>query len=264
MSSVEQLRSDLVDEQESLDIVVRDISNDQWRLCTASSGWNVFDQIAHLTYFDERAALALGDPERFLRERDEVFSRAGREDIDDITLTELRSLAPDELLNRWRAARSSLYDAASALSEDTRVQWYGPSMSAKSFLTARLMETWAHGVDVAGALGVTREPTDRLFHVVRLGVLTRPWSYRVRGEDLPPGLVRVELRGPRGNVWRVGPDDADEVVRGSAEEFCLVVTQRRHVDDTTLVTGVLGRHWLLRAQAFAGAPSRGPAPRGYA
>ncbi len=263
MSSVQQLRRDLTDEQESLDVIVRDLSRAQWYRPTASPGWKVFDQVAHLAYFDKSAALALSDPEEFSRERDNVFSRAGLENIDDITLKQFRSLDPHELVARWRTARSSLLDAAVDLAEDVRVEWYGPSMSAKSFLTARLMETWAHGVDVADALGASREPTDRLAHIVHLGVATRPWSYRVRGEEPPPGSVRVELRGPHGDVWRAGPDDADDIVWGSAEEFCLVVTQRRHLDDTLLITGELGRHWLLRAQAFAGAASMGPAPKGH-
>lgn len=262
MNSVEQLRRDLADEQESLDGIVRDASRPQWYRPTASPGWKVFDQVAHLAYFDRSAALAVRDPEGFRRERDHLASRAGLENIDDITLKEFRALEPHELVARWRAARSSLLDAASALGDDARVEWYGPTMSAKSFLTARLMETWAHGVDVADALGVSREPTDRLAHIVHLGVATRPWSYRVRGEEPPPGSVRVELRGPHGDIWRVGPDDADDIVWGSAEEFCLVVTQRRHLDDTLLITGQLGRHWLLRAQAFAGAASIGPAPKG--
>ena len=134
-------------------------------------------------------------------------------------------------------------------------------MSAKSFLTARLMETWAHGTDIVDTLGATRPATDRLRHVAQLGYLTRAWSYGVRGDEVPVGEIRVELRGPSGGLWTWGPDDADEKVTGSAEEFCLVVTQRRHVDDTSLQYGPLGRDWLLRAQAYAGGPSNGPLPR---
>lgn len=135
-------------------------------------------------------------------------------------------------------------------------------MGAKSFLTARLMEVWAHGVDVVEAVGAVRQPTDRLRHIAQLGVITRGWSYSVRGEQAPPGTIRVVLVGPSGDTWTWGPEDADDTVSGSAEDFCLVVTQRRHLDDTAVVAGELGRHWLLRAQAFAGPPSDVPGPRG--
>jgi len=82
----------------------------------------------------------------------------------------------------------------------------------------------------------------------------------VRGETAPEGEIRLVLTGPAGQTWTWGPVDAAETVEGSAEGFCLVVTQRRHLDDTDLVVGGLGRHWLLRAQAFAGGPTDGPAP----
>jgi uncharacterized protein (TIGR03084 family) len=134
-------------------------------------------------------------------------------------------------------------------------------MGAVSFLTARLMETWAHGVDVADALRVNHSSSDRLQHIARLGFMTRGWSYVVRGEELPVGEVRVDLKGPSGERWTWGDESANDFVCGSAHQFCLVVTQRRHVDDTSLETSTLGRHWLLRAQAFAGAASNGPQVR---
>jgi uncharacterized protein (TIGR03084 family) len=123
------------------------------------------------------------------------------------------------------------------------------------------METWAHGVDVADALRVSHSSTDRLRHVARLGFMTRKWSYTVRGEDLPEGEILLDLTSPTGDQWSWGDDGAVDTVRGSAHDFCLVVTQRRHIDDTSLATGDLGRHWLLRAQAFAGAQSDGPQAR---
>jgi uncharacterized protein (TIGR03084 family) len=135
-------------------------------------------------------------------------------------------------------------------------------MGAKSFLTARLMECWAHGQDVLDALGVERTATDRLRHVARLGFITRGWSYANRGLEPPPGEVRVELAGPSGESWCFGPEDAPSAVTGPALDFCLVVTQRRHVDDTDLrITGEVARDWLEKAQAFAGPPTDGPTPR---
>jgi uncharacterized protein (TIGR03084 family) len=260
-SDLERLRADLGDEQRSLDAVVAAITREQWRTPTPSPGWSVADQIGHLTFFDASATTAIVDPERFGAELAELLAGATAQGIDEYTLGAFRGLSPGQQLGAWRANRERLDQAAATLGEDTRVVWYGPSMSARSFLTARLMETWAHGVDVVDALGVHRPASARLRHVAQLGYITRGWSYTVRGEKPPEGEVRVELTGPSGELWTWGDENADDTVRGPAEEFCLVVTQRRHLDDTSLQTGPLGRHWLVRAQAFAGGPTHGPQPR---
>jgi uncharacterized protein (TIGR03084 family) len=257
VTDVREVATDLRAEQEALDAIVAGLTDEQWGLSTPSPGWSVADQIGHLTYFDGAAATAIADPPAF---RASVKQLMAADDRDALTLH--RHLSPPKLMAAWRANRSRLADVAAGLDDGTRIEWYGPSMSAKSFLTARLMECWAHGQDVADALGVERAATDRLHHVARLGVITRGWSYVNRGLEPPVGDVRVELTGPSGALWRFGPDDAAAVVTGPAPDFCLVVTQRRHVDDTALhVTGDVARDWLERAQAFAGPPTDGPAPR---
>jgi uncharacterized protein (TIGR03084 family) len=259
IESLQRLINDLREEHDALDEVVAHLSEQQWRLATPSPSWSVADQVAHLTFFDEAAVTALVNPERFRAERDLLFAHAVEVGFDEFTLAPLRLLDDDQLLERWRGARRALEDAAGGLEERERVEWFGPSMGAKSFLSARLMETWAHGTDIVDALGGARPPTERLRHVAQLGYNTRRWSYQVRGETMPEGEVRVELRSPEGATWTWGPDSTEDVVSGPAEEFCLVVTQRRHVEDTSLHAGALGRHWLERAQAFAGAATSGPA-----
>ena len=245
-------------EQDSLDAVVAGITETDWVTPTASPGWTVRDQIGHLTYFDGTAAHAITEPARFNADLAALLTGGGG--LDDATLH--RDLGASSLLELWRANRQALAGAAARLDDGDRIPWYGPSMSAKSFLTARLMEAWAHGHDVVDALGADHEPTDRLRHIVRLGYITRGWTYVNRGEEMPAGDVRLELTGPSGAVWRHGGADASDVVRGSAVDFCLVVTQRRHVVDTGLdVTGDAARDWLAKAQAYAGAPTDGPPPR---
>jgi uncharacterized protein (TIGR03084 family) len=134
-------------------------------------------------------------------------------------------------------------------------------MGMVSFVTARLMETWAHGQDVVDGLGVVREPTARLRHVAEIGVRARPWSFAVRGRPVPEAPVRVELTLPDGSRWAAGPEDAADVVRGTALDFCLVVTQRRHPADVSLaVSGPVAREWISIAQAFAGPPGAGRRP----
>ena len=260
-ATLDALRADLLAEQASLDTVLAALEAAQWHRATPSAGWDVADQIGHLAYFDRAAALAITDPERFTGELEAFLERVLAVGMDQYTLAAMRALSPHELLATWREQRAALEAAAATLTPAARVPWYGPSMSATSFLTARLMEVWAHGHDVDEALGAVRPASDRVRHIVQLGFITRGWSYRVRGESPPEGTVRLELTSSSLELWTWGDDDADDVVRGPAEDFCLVVTQRRHLDDTSLTTGELGRHWLVRAQAFAGAATNGPPPR---
>jgi uncharacterized protein (TIGR03084 family) len=259
--TVSGVQQDLVDEQEALDAVVAPLGAEQWARETASPRWSVGDQIGHLTYFDGTAALAINDPEAFRTHRDELVRSLSDGGAEHATLGASRAMSPRELLAAWRWNRESLAAAARMLTDGSRVEWYGPSMSAKSFLTARLMETWAHGQDVVDAVGGTRAPTDRLRHIAQLGVITREWSYANRGLVLPDEEVRVELTGPSGDQWTWGSESAGASIVGPAEDFCLVVTQRRHVDDTTLeVRGDVARDWMLKAQAFAGPATDGPQP----
>ena len=260
--TVKDVLGDLVSEQEALDAVVSSLDAAAWDKPTPADGWTVRDQIGHLTYFDGTAALAITDPEAFKASVTALMSSlSSPADYEASTL--LRGLSVEELLARWRAGRAELAGAAATLAEDARVPWYGPSMSGKSFLTARMMECWAHGQDVVDAVGGVRPATDRLRHIAQLGFITRKWSYVNRGMDVPDADVHVSLTAPSGAVWEWGASDADDRVRGSAEEFCLVVTQRRHVDDTSLeVVGEAARDWMEKAQAFAGPPTEGRPPAG--
>ncbi len=260
-AELDALARDLTDEQASLDGLVASIDESAWHRATPAVGWTVLDQIAHLAYFDDAATVAILEPDTFRASLDAVADVALAGELDEYTLGPWRAMDPTTVLSRWRANRTGLAAAATTLDPATRVPWYGPSMSAASFLTARLMETWAHGTDVADALGARLVASDRLVHVARLGVITRAWSYAVRGEPMPEGRVRVALTSSSGNRWVWGDEDAEDVVSGPAEDFCLVVTQRRHLDDTALVTGELARHWLIRAQAFAGGATLGPKPK---
>jgi uncharacterized protein (TIGR03084 family) len=136
-------------------------------------------------------------------------------------------------------------------------------MGRASFLSARLMETFAHGHDIAAAVDRELPATARLRHVAHLGVATRGFAFANRGLEPPVGTVRVELEAPSGTTWTWGPEDAPDTVRGPALDFCLLVTKRRHPDDTALVAeGPDAERWLAIAQCFAGPPTDGPPPRG--
>jgi uncharacterized protein (TIGR03084 family) len=260
------LVADLRAEHDALDEIVSVLSPTDWAGATPSPGWTVADQIAHLTYFDGTATTAITRPDDFRSANAELFATLadGGGNMDELTLSWSRGLGPAELLARWRENRARLLDAADSLDDGTRVAWYGPPMGAKSFLTARLMETWAHGQDVVDTVGAARTATDRLRHIAQLGVITRSWSFVNRGLPAPDGSVLVELDAPSGDVWRWNDGATDGAVRGPAEDFCLVVTQRRHLDDTALRTeGLAAREWMERAQAFAGGATDGPSPMSH-
>jgi len=253
---MKEICADLAMEQEELDAVVADLDEAGWNTMTPAEGWKIKDHVRHLAYFDDRARLAATDPEAFKQYLQKSF-----QDLDGY-LKHLentgKELSGAETLEWWRRERRALLDAIAPMDRKTRLPWYGPDMSVMSSATARLMETWAHGQDVVDALGLTRQPTDRLRNVAHLGVTTFGWSFVNRQMEVPETPVRVELTGPSGDLWTWGPDDAENSVKGPAEDFCLVVVQRRHLDDTGLiVSGEIAKQWMLLSQAFAGPPGEG-------
>ncbi|GAA2831144.1 TIGR03084 family metal-binding protein [Kitasatospora sp. CM 4170] len=254
------LLDDLRAESAVLDGLVAGLEPAGWAADTPAHGWTIAHQIAHLAWTDDWAELSARDPEAFTAESGRVFGELVAAGTDPVEDGAARGAAeePAKLLDRWRAGRERLAAALAAAPGDARLPWFGPPMKAPSMATARLMETWAHGQDVADALGVVREPTARLRHVAHLGVRTAGFAFSLHGLPAPTDPIRVELTAPDGELWTWGPADAADRVSGPALDFCLLVTQRRHRDDLALTaTGGTAAAWLPIAQAFAGAPGRG-------
>jgi uncharacterized protein (TIGR03084 family) len=251
---MEAITADLVAEQESLDALVRELPATAWEVPTPAEGWAVRDQISHLWYFDEQAISAATDPQTFVAHAKALLTSTA-----DPSVQHGRSVPPEQLLEDWRAGRIRMLEVLRSLDPNARIVWYGPAMGARSFATARLMETWAHGQDVADAVGVRRLPTARLRHVAHIGVRARPFSYAVRNLPMPDDDVFVSLEPPGGGEpWTWGDENAPDQVTGPALDFCLVVTQRRHPADSAVVAeGPLAKEWMDIAQAFAGPPGAG-------
>ena len=248
------LCADLEDEHAELDAIVAGLDEASWDQPTPAEGWSIRDQISHLAFFDRAGTLAITDPDAFNESLNALL--ADIVGFMDAPLIEGRTLTTDEVLDGWREARATMLAAFEAADPSGRVPWYGPPMSPASFISARLMETWAHGQDVVDTLNIRRTPTDRLKHVAFLGVRTRGFAYANRGLSSPEKDVRVELTGPSGDGWTWG--SGDDLISGSAEDFCLVVTQRRHLADSDLnVEGPLAKEWMEIAQCFAGPPGPG-------
>jgi uncharacterized protein (TIGR03084 family) len=253
------LIEDLAAETAALREILDPLTGPEWQLPTPAPGWTIADQVSHLAYFDGVAVASATDPDAFAAEL--ARSSAGTGLDPDAVAAQHRQLSAAQLREWFGDARAELLSVFASLDPAARVPWFGPPMSVAASLTARLMETWAHGQDIADAVGVRREPTHRLRHVAHIGVGARPYSYVAHGLPVPAEPVRVELTAPSAEMWTWGPADAADRVTGPALDFCLLVTQRRHRSDTAVrAEGQVAEHWLTIAQAFAGPPGAGRQP----
>jgi uncharacterized protein (TIGR03084 family) len=256
---MKEICTDLAEEHAVLDAIVADLDEAAWNTPTPAEGWTIKDQISHLAYFDNRARLAATDREGFAEHIKEVLKDI--QGFKEHYINTGRSMSIPELLEWWREERTSLVSALESLDPKFRIPWYGPPMSTKSHATARLMETWAHGQDIVDALGVHRPPTDRLRHIAHLGFTTFGWSFSNHKMEVPDTPVRLELTSSSGEPWTWGPEQAENIVRGPAEDFCLVVIQRRNIADTDIIIqGDIASQWMSIAQCFAGPGTIGPKP----
>jgi uncharacterized protein (TIGR03084 family) len=252
---------DLLSESDQLDRLVSELASAAWARPTPAERWSIAHQIAHLAWTDSAALLAVTDPAAFAAQVEKALT-APDSFVDD-GADEVAALPPDRLLARWRDGRERLQLALRAAPAGARFPWYGPPMSAASMATGRLMETWAHGQDIADALGVVREPTARLRHVAYIGVRARDYAFGVRGLTPPGAPFRVELTAPDGDLWAYGPEDAAQRVTGPVLDFCLLVTQRANRADLAVrAEGEDADRWLDIAQAFAGPAGPGREPKG--
>ncbi|MEU4336470.1 TIGR03084 family metal-binding protein [Micromonospora lupini] len=259
MVDLSDLLADLADESAGLDALVAPLPAEDWTRPTPAAGWSIGHQIAHLAWTDHVALLAATDAEAFYATVTATPDPARMVDAG----AEAFLAPPVDLLARWRAGRAALNDALVAVPAGEKLPWYGTRMSATSMATARIMETWAHGEDVAEALGVVRPATERLRHVAHLGVRTLGHGFAAHGRPAPAAPVRVELTETGGETWTWGPADAADRLTGPLLDFCLLVTRRRHRADLALLaTGPVADEWLDVAQAFAGPPGTGREPAG--
>ncbi|MER8153917.1 TIGR03084 family metal-binding protein [Streptomyces sp. NPDC094472] len=248
---------DLTAEFEALRALIT--SGTDLRRPTPAAGWDVRAGVSHLIGCDLMAEEAMATPGEFRRVR--PATDEGLSALLDSHITTRRDSSAEGLRQEWDDAFAALLKAFQSTRRDQKVPWFGPPMNPATLATARLMEYWAHGQDVAEALKIVRRPTDRIRHICHLGSATFAFSFTNRGLPVPSSPPRVELRLPSGRPWARGPEDAHASVTGDALDFALVVTQRRHPLDTSLTCrGEVAEQWLAIAQCFAGPPGPGRPP----
>lgn len=240
--------------------LLRSLSEDQWQQPTQFKAWSPNDIVRHLHFWNEAADWSVHDTQAF--EARMVQSRRSAERGESMRVLEGRHITTSgpALLDLWLGCASDMARRWQTLDPKMRVEWAGPPMSVRSSITARQMETWAHGQAIFDQCGQDRPESERLRNIVVLGVNTFGWSHQLRRQPVPAHMPRLELTGPEGQDWCFGESGEAGLVRGSALGFAQVVTQTRHLLDTDLrVEGEVARQWLLHAQCFAGRPETPPA-----
>jgi uncharacterized protein (TIGR03084 family) len=252
---------DFLEESEALYALLAPLTDTDFQRTTRFKQWTIGDVITHLHFWNRAVDLALTDEPAFTALAGSVVAALKSEPLRAFENRSLAPLAGRALLQAWREQYRVVAEHFSTADPKARVKWVGPDMSARSSITARLMETWAHGQEVYDCLGVERVDADRIRNIAVLGVNTFGWTFKVHGLPVPPVVPHVRLTAPSGAVWALNDARDDELVEGSATEFCQVVTQVRNIADTKLkVVGKTAAHWMSIAQCFAGAPQTPPAP----
>jgi enediyne biosynthesis protein E11 len=254
--------ADLIAEGEALDKLVTGLSPRQWTLLTPAPGWTIAHQIAHLTSTARLARATATDPATFA-----MMTVGAAENFDaalDRLLRPYLAGLPTALLTRWRVERAQATRALSALPPDQMVRWVARDLPAGMLASAGIMELFAHGQDIADAIGMRIEPTDRIRHLVNFAVRAWAFGYVSRGQTPPGEEFRFELTAPSGQLWEYGPVSGQRIV-GPAVDFCLLTTRRRHRADLSLTAcGPDAEQWLDIAQAYRGAPGPGRRPGQFA
>ncbi|MCP2336101.1 TIGR03084 family metal-binding protein [Actinomadura rupiterrae] len=263
MTDLKTVIADLTAESEQIDRMVAGLDDARWGLPTAAPGWTIADQVAHLSFIYRLAGTAASDAAAF-----QALVERAKGDFDgavNAALDDYPRAAPRELFARWSAERTAGIDALAAVPEDGTVPWLVNPLPPAILACAGIMETFAHGQDIADALGVRPERTDRLIHLVGFAILVRDFGYQAHGLTPPAEEFRYEITSPSGQAWDFGPEDAEQRVSGPAEDFCLLVTRRRHPADLAIrVSGAEAERWLGIAQAYRGPAGQGRLPGQFA
>ena len=253
---------DFKEESNALYDLLKDKSDAELAKPTQFKNWTINNILGHLHMWNWAADLSLKGGGEFSTFMKEVSKEMEKTDLRTFEEKWLDGLCGRKLLDTWKDLYLEIADRFAAADPKKRVSWSGPDMSVRSSMTARLMETWAHGQEVYDTLGVVRIDTDRIKNIAVLGVNTFGWTFKNRGLKVPEEVPYVKLTAPSGDIWEWNDPGCENRVEGAATEFCQVVTQTRNIFDTDLVvTGDIAGRWMAIAQCFAG-PVENPPPPG--
>ena len=258
------LLDDLTAEGDQLRATVERLGPDGWTRPTPAPGWTVATQVAHLLWTDEVAVVAAHSHE----------SPEAKQAWDDVVLAAINDPMGYVDAARLRARRAAARRDPGALGRQPRRRSAPPSPgcprarrcrgSARRCRPPRWRPrgSWRPGrtrstSTTPQASGRSRPTGSGTSPTSACAPATTPT--RCTRRSRPAEEFRVELTAPSGDALGLGARGrAPSAVRGSAYDFCLLVTQRVNRADTDLVAvGADAEHWLSIAQAFAGPPGPG-------
>lgn len=248
MPTMREAVAELRDEQADLEAILRSLRPEQWAARTPAEGWDVRDQVSHLADTNEIAYDTATGGSRQLNE--EALRYPTGEAFTESGCVKGRSMEPAEVLEWWASTAARVNEMLEAKDPKERIPW-GLGMSARMLVTARLMEHWAHGLDIRAAVGRRPNASPRLRSIALLIFKALPYAFSVARIEPPRGTLRVELEFAD-EEWVFGPDAADNVIAGDALQYCMVGVQRLGYDDATKLQakGPLAEAALRHARAF--------------
>ncbi|PQM56506.1 MAG: TIGR03084 family protein [Rhodobacteraceae bacterium] len=256
---MEQVEDFLKESKALHDLMVGRKKSD-FRKITQFKDWAISDVFGHLYIFNLAAIKTLESSLTF----DSFFKpiwqglEAGQSFL-EVQTPFLKNYDDLGVFEIWWKSCLDIHKAYSEVDPKRRVKWAGPEMSARSSITARQMETWAHGHEIFDCLGISRREEDYIENIVHMGVSTFGWTFVNRQLPVPGEAPYVSLILPSGKFVSYNEESNSSFVKGDAVDFCQVVTQTRNILDTSLkIKGEAARQWMNLAQCFAGRPEDPP------
>ncbi|HJL79776.1 MAG: maleylpyruvate isomerase family mycothiol-dependent enzyme [Gammaproteobacteria bacterium] len=260
---MEKIISSIENETRAIESLIDGLDDLTWKSKTSFKSWSPEIIISHLLYFDRMTIHSLNDPVKFNEEASFLFQTFSKV-TDSLSRAEsvrdrLSINDQSKMIDAWKTSNHEMANLFLTVGPDRRCQWFGPDMSARMFMTARYMESWAHAQAIYDLIDQSRIYSDDIEHIVQIGIKTFKWSFRNRKLDVPEVFPFIELEAPSGKKWSFNDRNQNESVTGKASDFCHVVTQNRNIQDTDLeVNGKISEHWMSIAQCFAGEPEDPP------
>ena len=218
--------------------LVDQCSTDAWERPTPCVGWDVADVLLHLAQTDELAITSARGELPLLADGLMGNLQSQTMSVDEAAAAQVaaeRATGGAAIRHRWHDASLGMLAAFAAADPHQRVTWVTNQLSVETLAATRLSECWIHTGDIAVALDVRLEPTDRLRHIVRLAWRTLPYAFE-RADLKLHGPLALDLTGPNGDRWRFDPDAPPlTTIRGSAADFCDVAARRVEAGATDLV-----------------------------